>query len=281
MQNGPRYLTENDINTIQLYSALTPGGSDGGWTPGSTTDLSQLGYLGQTSDGRFYRWCLIGGTATLAPGQLLVAEVQPADNTGLAIPTSQPDNTAFFNGTASGSSSALSKGSFSFNVTNGATAVTVDEFAGGYVMVNQTSGTNEGPVKYKLAGNTAAAASDTITLTLAEPLDQPEKLVAGTDTVDLYKSPYSNVNTSATLGRPVGVLTVQVPNTSSNQYLAWVQVAGDCVVNGTSTAFEPVIQSTATAGDVVVASAATDIVVGYALDTVSTAGPVSAVLQLV
>ncbi len=280
MQNGPRYLTENDINTVQAYSSLTPGGSDGAWTPGSTTDLSQLGYLGQTSDGRFYRWCLIGGTSTLAPGQLLVAATQASNSTGLAIPSTQPSNTAFFNGTASGSDSALSKGSFSFNVTNGSTAVTADEFAGGYVMVNQTSGTNEGPVKYKLAGNTAAAASGTITLKLAEPLDQPEKLVAGTDTVDLYKNPYANAAPSATLGRAVGVLTVQVPNTSSQAYLAWLQVRGDAVVNGTATAFETIKQSTSTAGDIVVGAAATDQLLGYALDTVASAGPVHVVLNI-
>ncbi len=282
MQNGPRYLTENDINTISAYTSLTSGGGDGGWTPGATTDLSQLGYVGQTGDGRFYRWCLIGGTATLAPGQLLVAPTQAANTTGLAISSTQPQNTAFFNGTASGSDSALTKGSLSFNVTNGATAVTADEFAGGYVEVNQTSGTNEGPVKYKLAGNTSAAASGTITLRLAEPLAQPEKLVAGTDTVSLFKSPWSNVVTSATVGRPVGVLTVQVPNTSSQQYLAWLQTKGDCVVNADATgttAFESIKQSVTTAGDVVVGSAATDYLIGQALTTV-TSGVASVVLNI-
>ncbi len=283
MQNGPRFLTDSDINTIVAYSPLTPGSSDGGWTPGSSSDLSQLGYLGQTSDGRFYRYCLIGGTATIAPGSLLVAPTQAADTTGLAIPTAQPSNTAFFNGTASGSDSALTKGSTSFNVTNGATAVTADEFAGGFVEVLQTSGTDEGPVKYKIAGNTAAAASDSITLVLAEPLNQPEKLVAGTDTVNLYKSPWSNVVTSATVGRPVGVLTVQVPNTSSQQYLAYVQTKGDCVVNADATgttAFETVKQSVTTAGDVVVTAAATDYVIGQALET-KTSGAVGVQLNII
>ena len=282
MQNGPRFLTDSDINTIVAYSPLTPGSSDGGWTPGSTADLSQLGYLGQTSDGRFYRWTLIGGTSTVTPGTLLVAPTEPANTTGLAIPTSQPSNTAFFNGTASGADSALTKGSTSFNVTNGATAVTADQFAGGFVEVLQTSGTSNGPIKYKLAGNTAAAASDPITLVLAEPLNVSSKLVPGTDTVNLYVSPWANVVASATAGRPVGVVTVQVPNTASQQYLAYVQTKGDCVVTADATgttAFEEVKQSVTTAGDVVVVAAATDYSIGQALET-KTSGSVAVHLNI-
>ncbi len=270
MQNGPRYLTETDINTIQLYTSLTAGNSVGGWAPGFNADPRELGYKGITANNREFRWCLIGGTSTLAPGTLLVAPAQATNATGLAIPTSQPSNTAL--GSGATPNSALSKGSFAFNVTNGATAVTQDEFAGGYVEVLQTSGTNEGPVSYQLRGNSAAAASGAITLYLAEPLAQPEVLVAGTDTVNLRKNTYSNIVTSATAGQPVGVLTVQVPNSSSQQYYAWVQVKGHCVVNADAsgvTAFEAVKQSVTTAGDVTVVAAVTDKVVGQALDTVT------------
>ncbi|MDE2107150.1 MAG: hypothetical protein KGL39_58635, partial [Patescibacteria group bacterium] len=139
MQNGPRFLTDQDINTIALYTALTPGGaqSTGPWSPGYAPDPAQIGYNGVTGDGRRYRWALIGGTSTLAPGTLLVAPAEATNSTGLAIPATQPSNTATGNG-ASGTS-ALAKGSLSFNVTNGATTVTADEFAGGFVDVLQTS----------------------------------------------------------------------------------------------------------------------------------------------
>lgn len=280
MQNGPRFLTETDINTIQQYTALTPGSSGGAWTAGYSVDPRELGYKGVTANGREYRFCLIGGTSTVAPGTLLVAPTQATNSTGLAIPTSQPSNTA--TGSGPSANSALSKGSYSFNVTNGSTAVTADEFAGGYVDVLQTSGTSEGPVSYQLRGNSAASASGTITLYLAEPLAQPEALVAGTDTVNLRKNTYANIAASATAGQPVGVLTVQVPNSSSAQYYAWVQVKGQCDVTADSTgttAFEAIKQSTTTAGDVVVTSAATDVAIGQALNTV-TSGTATVFLNL-
>lgn len=260
MQQGPVYLTDLDINTAYVYTNLTAGAGGGSsnstnqTASGITVDFTHLGQEGQTSDGRRYRLCTIGGTSTVAPGTLLVAPSAPSNSTGLAIPSSQPANTAFGNA-ENNSVSALSKGSLSFNVTNGATAVTTDQFAGGYVEVLQTSGTNEGPISYKLAGNTAAAASGTITLYLAEPLNQPQKLVAGTDTVNLVVSPYAAVVSSSTVGNPVGVLTVQAPNSSSVTYAAWLQTKGHCLLNldattgGVSLGGE-LWQSTTTAGDV-------------------------------
>lgn len=280
MQNGPRFLTETDINTIQLYTGLTPGGSAGAWTPGNSPDLRELGYPGVTANGRRYRYCLIGGTSTIAPGSLLVAASQASNSTGLAIPSTQPSTTA--TGSGASGASALAAGSLSFNVTNGSTAVTADEFAGGFVDILQTSGSNNGPISLQLKGNSAAAASGTITLYLAEPLPVASALVAGTDTVNLRKNPYANVVTSTTAGRPIGVLPVQVPNSSSAQYLAWVQVGGDCDVTADATgttAFQACKQSTTTAGNVVVTAAATDLPVGQALNTI-TSGAAQVVLNL-
>lgn len=281
MQNGPRFLTDNDINTVVAYSPLAPGGSDGAWTPGATVDLSQLGQVGQTGDGRFYRFVLVGGTSTVAPAQLLVAPAAPANSTGLAIPTTQPSNTA--QGNTSTGVSALQKGSRALNVTNGSTAVTADQFAGGYLEVLQTSGTNEGPVSYKVAGNSAAAANGVITVRLAEPLAQPETLVAGTDTVNLRVNPYANVAASSTVGQPVGVTTVQVPNSASQQYLAWVQTQGHAVVQCSSTVAvgNAVKQSSSTAGSVTVTSAVTDFEVGVALNAVTSSGVASVQLSLI
>jgi hypothetical protein len=280
MQDGPRYLTDADINTVTVYTPLTPGSSQGAWTPGSSVDPLQFGQVGQTGDGRFYRLALIGGTSTIAAGSLLVAPTAATNSTGLAIPATQPSNTATGNG-ASGSS-ALAKGSLSFNVTNGVTTVTADEFIGGYVDVLQTSGTSEGPVSYKLAGNTGATSGGVITLRLAEPLAQPEALVAATDTVNLRKNPYYNVITSSTAAQPVGITPVQVPNTSTAQYLAWLQTKGHCMGQEDSTAsvaFQNLAQSTTTAGDVTAVGAFTTYVIGQALTT-ATSNPVVTFLNL-
>lgn len=284
MQNGPRYLTDTDINTVIQYTSLAPGAGVGGWVAGDTISLNQLGQIGQTGDGRFYRYALIGGTSTVKAGTLLVAPAQTANSSALAIAalTSQPTNTAF--GSTSAGVSALSKGSKTFTITNGATTVTTDQFAGGYVEVLQTSGTNEAAVSYQLTGNSAAGNGGLITLKLTEPLDNPEALVPGTDTVNLRVNPYANVVASATAARPVGVVTVQVPNTATVQYLAWVQTQGECNVLGQGTlaaAFGPVIQSTTTAGAVAIASAATQMVVGQLLVASTDGNPTTVALSLI
>ena len=61
MQDGPRYLTDLDINTALVYTNLTPG-AGGGTTnatnqtaSGLSIDFTNLGQIGQTADGRRYR----------------------------------------------------------------------------------------------------------------------------------------------------------------------------------------------------------------------------------
>ena len=282
MQNGPRFLTETDINTIQLYTALTGGSSTGGWTPGFNSDPTELGYPGVTGNGRRYRFCLIGGTSTVKPGTLLTAPAQASNSTGLAIPTQQPANTAYGNA-ENDSASALSAGSLAFNVTNSSTAVTQDEFAGGYVDVLQTSGSNNGPTSYQLSGNTAAGNGGTITLYLKDPLAVASALVAGTDTVNLRKNTYANVVASSTLAQPVGIVPVQVPNSSTAQYYAWVQTGGQCdglCDSAGITAFDAVQQSTTTAGDVTAMTAYTTYEIGQAISTGTSGNPITVVLNL-
>ncbi len=266
-QSGPRFLTEFDINQAHQLVTLTPGSANG-QTGGTGFTISQLGQVGQTGNGDFYRLVGVGGTATVAPGQLLVAPAISTDWEGLAIPTSQPANTAFGNA-SNDVNSALNAGSYGFNVTNGTVAVTAGQFSGGYVLVDQTSGTGNGPIAFLISGNSAAAASGTILVNLVDPLNVASALVAGTDTVTLVENPYNNCEASATLGVPVGVLTVQAPNTSSATYCAWVKTRGVASVTADATGVtvgEAVAQSTTTAGDVTVAGA-TSKEVGVAIET--------------
>jgi hypothetical protein len=266
-QSGPRFLTEFDINQAHQLVSLTPGSANG-QTGGTGFTISQLGQVGQTGTGDYYRLVGIGGSSTVAPGQLLVAPAISSAYEGLAIPSSQPANTAFGNA-SNNVNSALSAGSYSFNVTNGSTAVTAGQFAGGYVLVNQTSGTDNGPIAFLLAGNSVAAADGTITLTLVDPLNVASALVAGTDTVTLVQNPWNNCEASSTLGVPVGVLTVQAPNTASATYCAWVKTRGIAAVTADATGVtvgEAVAQSTTTAGDVTVAGATSN-QVGVAVES--------------
>jgi len=289
MQDGPRYLTDLDINTALVYTNLTPG-AGGGTTnatnqtaSGLSIDFTNLGQIGQTADGRRYRLCTFASATTVTPGTFVCSQWRNTTYSGLAVATTQPANTAFYN-VENNPNSALAKPSVSFNVyAANATAVTADQFAGGFAEVIQNSGAGNGPVALKLAGNTAATSAGQITLYLADSLNVASKLVAGTDTVNLVPSPWVSVQASVTLAAPVGIVTVQVPNTTALTYAAWVQTRGEVLALEDSVASvlnKPLSQSTITAGDVTAyATASLAQPIGYAL-SVATSSVVAAYVNL-
>lgn len=255
METGIRTLTLQDISQL------------------ATTKQEVYGAEGVTADGRHFRYAGFGGTSTIAPGLVMVAPAATAGYQGLAI-------TAV--GTGGQVASNLTKNSLQIVLTNGSTAITQDQFAEGYLEVIQTSGTNEGPIVYRVRGNTAAgnAATFTVFLHQTEPLRNPETLVAGTDTVNLVVSPYNGVAASATANQVVGVTVVQVPNTSTVTNYGWIQTRGRVFLTndagGNLTVGEGVAQSTTTAGDIVATSATTyDIGQTTKAFNSSTAGPVN------
>jgi len=249
MESGVRQLTEQDLNT---------------W---STTKQVQYGAIGQTEDGRVFRYVSLGGTTTVGPGLLVQAAVGKTNSTALAIPAV---------GTGGQATANLATGSTLLVVTNGATAVTQDEFAEGFLEVLQTSGTNEGPVKYRIRGNSAAAASTGyIQVYLAEPLRNPEVLVAGTDTVNLWTSPFQAVVTTTTVNIPIGVTVTQAVNSSTVTNYGWVQCKGfaEGINDGSSVVIGNTVgPSTTTAGYIGLAVAATKPAIGWAGVTASTGG---------
>lgn len=253
MQDGPRFLTETDLQTL------------------TTTKQTQYGAVGMTADGRTYRYVSFGGTSTIAPGLVVTAAAATTNSQGLAITAA---------GTGGQVTANLANGSQTLVVTNGATAVTQDEFAYLQVVVGGNAA-DTGSYSYKLRGNTAAAANTGyITLSLDnEPLRNTTALVAGTDTVNLWPSPFASVNTSTTAALPVGLTIMPVPNTASVTNYGWVQTSGDAVVlndaGGTITVGGAFAQSVTTAGNVVAATASTHPLIGFtrAAITASNAGP--------
>lgn len=202
----------------------------------STIQLQPLGTVVYTDNGRKgFKYVLFGGTTTITSGKLLVAAAAPTNSTGLAVPTS--------NTTAN-----LSSGSKTILVTNGATAVTANQFADGTLEV---LGTNGGQ-SYVIAGNTSDAGSGTLTITLVEGLRNAVALANGTNTVNLRQSSAYQANVSTTQADPVGVTIMAVPNTASVANYGWVQIFGPAFVAATSgTKGFPAVQDTATtAGNV-------------------------------
>jgi hypothetical protein len=247
MDVGIRTLSEQELNV---------------WSPSKQV---QFGALGMTEDGRLFRYVSLGGTSTVAPGLILMSAVTKANAQALTI-------TAV--GTGTQSATNLTAGSRQIVITNSSTAVTQDEFAEGFLEITQTSGSNEGPVSYRVSGNSAAAASTGyIIVNLAEPLRNPETLVSGTDTASLWISPYSGVIATTTMNIPVGVTVTQGVNSSTVTNYGWVQCYGPCVASGDASSKvigNTISASTTTAGYVSLAVTTTQPPIGFSRTTATT-----------
>lgn len=201
----------------------------------STTPLVALGTVVFTDQGRkAYKYVQFGGTSAITAGKLLVAPAAPANSTGLAIPTT---NLA----------AQLLSGSHQIIVTNGATAVTQDQFAEGSLEI---LGTNAG-FTCRIAGNTAdSVGAAALTINLVEALRNTTTLANGTNTVNLRLSIAAGPTASLTQAAPVGVTIMPVVNSSTVTNYGWVQIYGDTFVFATSaTKGFPIVQDTSgTAG---------------------------------
>lgn len=212
-------LTEQDINTLSTIQG---------------PELGTVFYLPTVQGKKGFRYVKFGGTSAIAAGILLVAAAAPANSTGLALPTSN-------------TTAQLSAGSRQILVTNGGTAVTLNQFAGGQI---EFIGTNSGGPR-TIAGNSAeSTGTGTITVTLEEALNNTTALVAGTNTVNLRKSPADGPTPSTTQADPVGVTIMPVANSSTVTNYGWVQISGPAYIFATSaTKGYPVVQDTSgTAG---------------------------------
>jgi len=228
MQNGPRYLTSTDLNTL------------------TTTQQDELGALGQTEDGSIFRYVKFGGTSTIKAGLLVVGPAAPSNSTGLAI-------TAV--GTGGQTAANLQAGSRQLVVTNGSTSVTANQFQ--ELVINSSA---DGYYTLRIEGNTAAGNGGYITLQLADPLPPTiTTLVPGTDTVDLVLDKWNGAAPSTTGNAPVGVTVVPVPNTASVTNYGWVQSGGLTKVSATSATIGLGIAQdlSGTAGYVIVTAATT------------------------
>lgn len=232
-----------------MATRLGPCGSiaAGDLTLNTSTPPPVLGALFHSPDGRAFRTCRAGGTA-LVPGKLQQAPVEDTAHQGLT-PT------------------AAAIGATQVTVTLGASAVTANEYAGGYLIGTITPGQGQ---MYLISGHPAADASATVQLTLSDPL-----IVALTSSsrVDMVLSPYSYlvVNPTTQTSAPVGAAVFAI----TAEYYGYVQVGGPAALlaDGALTVGLDVVASNATAGAVeVIADGASELLprVGCALTGVAT-----------
>lgn len=252
MDSGVLQLTDQDLNQV------------------STTKLQKYGALGMTADGRTYKYVKFGSTSTINPGLLMVGPAAPANSTSLAITAT---------GTGGQVAANLAANSKTLVITNGATAVTQDEFQYVEIMVGGTL-----PLySLRLNGHSAAAANTGyVTLYLKDYLPQNiTTLVPGTDTVNLVLSKFNGCAASTTGNAPVGVTTTLVPNTSTVSNYGWVQTGGHAIVKATTATIGlGIAQDQAGTAGYVIISAATTGDIGHAKASASS-GNASVELNIV
>lgn len=190
----------------------------------SVVQKEALGSVGVTRDGRVYVYGK-AGASDITRGQLAVAEAVVANHT----------NQTF-------AASAV-VGADEVQLNLGATAVTADQYADGYIVANDAAG--EG-VLYQIQGNSSASASGIVRLKLYEPL--VAALTVSVSEGSLIKNPAKDVIASTTLSKSVGVANTTV----TAAYFGWFQAAGVAAVlaDGTPVKGSNVVQSNGTAGSV-------------------------------
>lgn len=191
----------------------------------STIKEHRLGEKALAGD-KTYRYAKIGAVAAV-PGKMYQAPAVVANHTNLAATA----NAAI--------------GATTVTFTLGATAVTADQYAEGYLNVNDATGEGH---SYRILSHPAADASASLTVTLAQPIKIA--LVSSTSEVSLVANPYSGVVIAPTTltGAPVGVPVFAVAAGS----FGWLSTGlrTPCLIDGTPAVGASVSPSNAVSGAV-------------------------------
>ena len=210
----------------------------------SSTQEMAFGTRVETPDGRAFRYVEAGGTA-LVVGKLQQAPVEDTAHQNLTI------------------TAASAVGDTTVNFTLGGSAVTLNEYSGGYLMVTSTPGQG---YQYLIASHPAADSSAALVVTLSDPI---RVALTTSSVIDLVLSPWRVlvVNPASATSAPAGVAVTAI---SANQF-GWIQVGGvACILSdGGSTVGTNVSASNGTDG-AVEAQVTVQASVGVALTGVAT-----------
>lgn len=168
----------------------------------STTDTAFSTMIGEkavSSDGREFVLVYVGGS-NIAAGLLCQAPAIVANHQNIAV------------------AAAAAAGATSVTVTLGATAATANQYAGGYLVVNDATGEGQ---TLRIASHPAANLSTALIVTLE---DAVVTALTTSSEVCLIANPYNGIIVSPTTqtGVPVGVTLYAV---TASTY-AWIQTKG-------------------------------------------------------
>ena len=186
-----------------IYQMDHPGVFAQGLFEAVATAKHEVGTVRRLNDGRTYVYAKNGSASVaLAAGKLCVAATVVANHVNQVV----------------GDAAAI--GDTTISVDIGATALTENQYAGGYLAVNDATG--EGHM-YKVGGHPAADASDT-SISIAILDEVRVALVADTSEYSLHRHPYDSVAISATdqADMPVGIPPFEIPAS----YYFWLQTGG-------------------------------------------------------
>lgn len=231
------HITDQDVRT----TSITQGGAT-------------LGQQAMTSDGKTY--CYAANTSTslaLSAGKLTQGALETANHIN-----------------RTGVTTVAGQSQVTFAV--GATPVSSNQYAQGYLVVNKGTGAGQALL---ISGNTSAVSSGSPTINLSDAV------ITATAVADskfsLYPNPfsacliYAHASPNAQVPTGVAPISVAAASTANPSNYYWSQVGGECSVLADAAtwvaAFDGVIASTLTDGAVgIQASATIQPTLGYALD---------------
>jgi len=220
----------------------------------SPTKSHQLGTRAVTPDGRVFRYCQ-AGAAGLVVGNAIQAPAQIANHQQLT-PVAAGVNAV------------------TITVALGATAATLNQYAGGWALIDTTPGLG---YAYPISGHPAADASANLTVTLA-PDSAIQVALTTSSRVSLQVNPYSGVIQAPTTltGAVVGVAVYPIV---AGEY-GWVQTHGPgaVLIAGTPGVGLAVVVPGSAAGAVVIDGAASATKVVGSMMVTGVDGKVQAVL---
>jgi len=160
-----------------------------------------LGSRGVTEGGAIYRYARAGAVA-LAPGKLTVASTIVANHENIAV------------------AAAAAAGASEVTVTLGATEATLNQYADGYLVVNDAAG--EGTA-YRISGHPAADASASLTVKLS---DDVRVALTTSSEVTLLANEFADIVISAAdqADKAAGIPNNTIP---AGEF-GWVQTQGVC-----------------------------------------------------
>ena len=205
-------IKTTEINSIQGAGAgFTQNLNFGDEKLESATQLFALGTKGMTPDGRIFRYAKNSSAAITTGGQIVEGEAMQA-NHDMDVPVT---------GTTAVGSTTLS-------LEVPTTDLTANEYADGYIYINDGPGQGE---IYRILSHPAHDASDDATCVFTLDESQGLKVQATTSTlVGLVYNPYYNVaiidGDGTRISRPLGVSTAPV----TANYYTWIQTSGYAAV---------------------------------------------------